>query len=342
MGDTAKVRITWILASEIPSGGEARFRLKIDEPVTGQSPWTWENLPSGAHNLKHGDQAVFRYNALPVSSPSYQAIQNRSAYIHPAYTPSGALITGDFSSYHPHHRGFFLAYVHTKTGDLAPDFWNIHLGTGKIHTEKWEMPSVGPVTARFTSHHRWEARDTVKREDRVVLRERWDVEVYDIPGAPYWLFDLTSTQQAVGQPLEVLPHRYGGMAYRGSEPFVKGGIDVLTSEGRHRIDGDQKPTRWVDLTGPVAEGSEKYAGGLIADHPSNPRYPNVVRIHPITLPFFSYVPAHDRPLTIATDAPTVFRYRILIHDGHPDKKVNDRISGDFTEPPGVEVDPLPG
>ena len=52
---------------------------------------------------------------------------------------------------------------------------------------------------------------------------------YDIPDSPYWLFDLTSTQQAISHPFEILPYRYGGMAYRGPEPFVKGKLDVLTS-----------------------------------------------------------------------------------------------------------------
>ena len=128
------------------------------------------------------------------------------------------------------------------------------------------------------------------------------------------------------------------MAYRGPEPFVKGMLDVLTSEGRHRVDGDQKPTRWVDLTGPVAEGSDKYAGAMIADHPSNPHYPNVARIHPTTLPFFTYVPAHDKLVTIATDAPTVFRYRVLIHDGHPDPLADESVARDFAEPPVVVVE----
>jgi hypothetical protein len=123
---------------------------------------------------------------------------------------------------------------------------------------------------------------------------------------------------------------------------VKGKLDVLTGEGRHRVDGDQKPTRWVDLTGPVADGSDKYAGAMIADHPSNPNYPTVARIHPTTLPFFTYVPAHDKKVTIAADAPTVFRYRVLIHDGHPDAKLDEAIARDFAEPPVVVVESAGG
>jgi hypothetical protein len=328
------------IMKDIPAGAERRyflFGIGKSSRDAG-SFWHFTEPEPGALILKHEYRTVFQYNAAPVSHPNYKEIQNRDAYIHPAYSPSGALITGDFSTSHPHHRGFFLAYERTKTGDLTPDFWNIHVGTGKIYADGHDKPVVGPVTARLSTRHRWEAKDKAKGSSVVVLRERWDVEAYQVPGAAYWLFDITSTQQAVDRPLELLPYRYGGMAYRGPEPFVKGTLDVLTSEGKHRKDGDQKPARWVDLTGPVADGSNQYAGAMIADHPSNPHYPNVARIHPTTLPFFCYVPAHDKPLTIATDTPSVFRYRVLIHDGHPDPKLDERVARDFAEPPVVVVE----
>ncbi len=342
-----KVRVTFVLPIPIGKGEEGRFILQATKPVTAKDPvddrsWSFAESRPGMLDLKWEGRPVFHYNGAPVSSPNYKEIQIRDAYIHPAYSPSGSLVTGDFSPFHPHHRGFFLAYEKTRWGDLAPDFWNIHVGTGKIHADGLDKPIAGPVTARFSARHRWEAKDRATGSGRVVLRERWDVEAFSIPGSAYWLFDLTSTQQAVDRPLELLPYRYGGMAYRGPEPFVKGTLDVLTSEGKHRKDGDQKPARWVDLTGPVADGSEKYGGAMIADHPSNPHFPNVARIHPTTLPFFSYVPAYDRPLTIADDAPTVFRYRVLIHDGRPDPALDERVWRDFAEPPTVVVEPAPG
>ncbi len=337
------IRATWFLPRPIPAGGEARFEVDGGPAARdAPSPWTALAAPGRAVTIgHHPDRPVLRYNAGPTTPPPTQPNPNliRDAYIHPAYSPSGALVTGDFSPHHPHHRGVFLAYVHTRWGDLAPDFWNIQSGTGRIVADGFDRPVLGPVAGRFEVRHRWEAirpRPT-GNEHRVALRERWAIELYDVPGSPYWLFDLTATQQAEGHPLEVLPYRYGGMAYRSAEPSVRGPLDVLTAEGRHRFDGDQKPTRWVDLTGPVAEASPNYAGALIADHPTNPQYPTVVRIHPITLPFFSFVPSHDGALTIRTDQPTTFRYRIMIHDGRPDPALNDRIGWDFTDPAEVTV-----
>jgi Family of unknown function (DUF6807) len=327
------VRLTWILAGSMPAQTSRTFRLELMMGSNAASPWLIVEQPPGSLELSNRNHPVFRYNMAPVSNPKFSPVQARNAYIHPAFSPSGALITGDFSQHHTHHRGFFLAYTKTQVGDLHPDFWNFQLGSGKIHFDRLEPPVAGPVTARFSAHHRWEATG-----GGVVLREQWDVEAYDIPGNPYWLFDLTSTQQATGKPLELIPYRYGGMAYRGPEPFETGDVDVLTSEGRGRLGGDQKPARWVDQTGPIADRSDRFAGAMIADHPQNVTHPTVARIHPEELPFFTYVPGHDIKVTIGAEKPTIFRYRILIHDGHPDAKLDEEIWRDFAEPPKLTLE----
>jgi hypothetical protein len=325
--------VTWVLPGVTHPGEPRRFALNYGPAEPPETAWSFSDGPEGSLELKNRERTVFRYNRSDASHPNYPAIQRRSAYIHPAFTPSGALITGDFSRAHPHHRGFFLAYTKTQIGDAHPDFWNIHGGTGKVKFDRLGTPEAGPVTARFSTYHRWDAKGAGE-----VLRERWDVTAYDIPGSPYWLFDLTSTQQATARPVELVPYRYGGMAYRGPDSFLpRDVLDVLTSEGLGRRDGDQKPARWVDLTGPIADGSRDYAGAMIADHPSNAHHPTVARIHPTSLPFFCFVPAHDAKVVIGTGEPTVFRYRVLIHDGRPDQELDERIWRDFAEPPTVAI-----
>ena len=324
--------LTMILPGRTPPETERRFEFDPSTAQRAESPWRFSDPSRGSLELKNADRGGFTYIIKPISDPKYPEIPPRDAYLHPVYTPSGALITGDFMKSHPHHRGIFLAYTKTLTGELMPDFWNYHLGSGKIRFERLEGTSTGPVTAAFQASHRWEAVG-----DGDVLKERWEVEVFDIPGSPYWLFDLTSRQRAIVYPIELIPYRYGGMAYRGPEPFYHGKIDVLTSEGLDRVSGDQKPARWVDLTGPVEEGSDRFGGAMILDHPSNPNHPTVARIHPTTLPFFTYTPGHDTKVTIGTATETVFRYRIVVHDGHPDAALNERLWRDFAAPPVVTI-----
>ena len=331
----ASARLLWMSRGVLPKRSTVTARVMFPSNQRSEeshSPWSWTLQQDGGLVLKLGETVVFHYKTLPVNAPGGAPIQARDAYLHPVFSPSGALITGDFSPFHTHHRGFFLAYTKVAVGDAHPDFWNFHQGKGRIVFDQLDGRWPGPVSARFRSRHRWQLPD-----GKVVLREQWDLEAYRVPETPYWLFDLTSTQQAEDLPLVLDPYRYGGMAYRGAEPFVKGGIDVLTDLGRGRKERDQKPARWVDLTGPIAEGSTNFAGACILDHPANENHPTIARIHPTTLPFFSFVPSHDRVVTITKDTPKVFRYRVLVHDGHPDGTLDERLWHDFAAPPRVEV-----
>lgn len=333
------VRLLWVLEEPLPGGSHRSYQVDLDAEAETDSPWTFRTTEEGQLDLSRGEDPVFRYNASPVSHPDFpHPNQPRNAYIHPAFSPSGAVVTGDYSAgTHPHHRGFFLAYTKTSVGELEPDFWNIQRGSGKVHFDRFGEETVGPVSARFSTFHRWEARPA-EGDPVVVLRERWEVETFDIPGTPYRLIDLASIQQAESEPLILPPYRYGGMAYRGPDSFLpEGALDVLTSEGFDRVRGDQEPARWVDLTGPVGGEADSYAGAAILDHPSNVNHPTPARIHPTRIPFFCFVPGHDEEVAIGPEAPTVFRYRILIHDGRPDLGRNDRLWNDFAEPPKVAV-----
>ena len=335
-------QLTWVEAGQWPAGQERQWILKTEPPADFKSPWSWKSASDGQLELHHSKKGlVFRYNQKPVNQPGLPPTQLRGAYIHPFMTPSGKLATGDFSPFHTHHRGFFLAYAKTKVDTLAPDFWNIHAGTAKIVANADHVQTIaGPVTASLKTHHDWQLRDKSKPgEDsgKTVLEESWTIDVYDVPNQPAWIWDLTSTQTPLGQDLEIVKHRYGGMAYRGPEPFVKGKLDVLTSEGHnHRTKADQKPAKWFDLTGPVANGSETYVGAVMCDHPSNIRFPNVVRIHPVTLPFFSFVPAYNENLKLQAGQGTTWKYRTMVHDGRPDQQRDEALFQDFSTPVKVE------
>lgn len=340
-----ELKLTWVERGPWPSGTRRTWKISGSQPVGFQSPWTWTVSGNGQIELHHAQRGfVFRYNREPVNQPGLPQTQLRGAYIHPFLTPSGNVATGDFSPFHTHHRGFFLAYAKTKRETLAPDFWNIHAGTAKIVPDPSKFITLaGPVTARLETQHDWQLRDKSKpdmQSGEKVLDEKWMIQVYDVPAQPAWIWDLKSTQTPLNKDLELSKHRYGGMAYRGPEPFVKGKLDVLTSEGKtDRTIADQKPARWFDLTGPSKDGSSHYLGAVMCDHPDNVRHPNVVRIHPVSLPFFSFVPAHAESLNLKAGVPYVWKYRTMVHDGRPDWSRDQALFNDFADPVTIHMVP---
>jgi hypothetical protein len=343
---SSSVQLVFVVPGALDSGASREFELVRVPERTGagadesevSTPWELRMRGDGSLELKNRERTVFRYNVAPTHHPNYDRVYDRSAYIHPAFTPAGSLVTGDYSRAHPHHRGFFLSYARVRVDGELRDFWNIQGRKGKIRCLGIGGERTGPVTASFWADHGWSLPD-----DTVVLRERWVVTAYDIPERPYWLFEIASTQEAVGRPFELVPYRYGGMAYRGPDSFLPlGKLDVLTSEGLDRMRGDQKPARWVDLTGPTFEDPKAYAGAMVAEHASNPGYPNVARIHPTTLPFFTFVPAHQSnptPVVFEPGKPVVFRFRVVIHDGHPDGALDELVAQDFVTPCEVQCVP---
>lgn len=340
-----KLSLTWVEAGSWPSGVKRSWSITPQIPPGFVGPWSCVTSADGQLELHHAQRGlVFRYNREPVHRPGLPLTQERGAYIHPFLTPSGRLATGDFSPAHTHHRGFFLAYAKTKRGTLAPDFWNIHGGTAKIVTDPAKIKTVaGPVTTRLSTAHSWQLREKNRPEQKSgesVMEETWQVQVYDIPGQPAWVWDLTSVQTPVNEDLELTKYRYGGMAYRGPEPFVKGKLDVLTSEGNtDRTTADQKPARWIDLTGPSEDGSMKYVGAVMCDHPENVRHPNVVRIHPVSLPFFTFVPSHPATLNLKAGTSYVWKYRTMVHDGRPNRTRDQALFDDFASPIAVRLVP---
>lgn len=115
-----RVRLTFILTGRTPPHATRHFEL-APSPSRSPGPWAFLEEPAGTLRLRNRDKPVFHYNIKPTHNPAYPEIQDRGAYIHPAFTPAGHIITGDYSKAHTHHRGFFLAYAKT------------HVGQSKIH-----------------------------------------------------------------------------------------------------------------------------------------------------------------------------------------------------------------
>ncbi len=100
-----------------------------------------------------------------------------------------------------------------------------------------------------------------------------------------------------------------------------GGGRILNSEGqRNEAQAFRQRARWVDYSGPIANGQT--AGITLLDHPVNPVHPAPFNVRDngwmgpcLTL---------DGPLTITPDQPLRLRYGVWIHPEVPDAGTLDR------------------
>jgi hypothetical protein len=242
------------------------------------------------------------------------------AHLHPIYSPSGKLVTGDHQSDHPWQRGVWIGWTKTEFGDLHPDFWNMGKDgkiAAEVRFEKLEKVWSGPEGG-FISRHVF--LDHGHAPDEKVLYETWEVQVSQrtLDGTVTNIIDLTSTQTcATDKPLKLPKYHYGGLGVRGSEQWnAVDAVTMLTSEGLDRKAGDNTKAKWVHLGG-VVDGTPTGIAVLI--HPSNFRFPQPLRLNPKN-PQLCVAPSQDGDWAIEPGKPYVSKYRLLVFDGKPDAK----------------------
>ena len=339
--------VAWVV-HDLPAGAKRRYRLEAAAPPAAPGPFSVER-DAAALRLRLDGRPVLTYHTAVLAPPKgIDPVFARGGFIHPLTTRSGRVVTDDFPPEHAHQHGVFFAWVNTTFRGKPVDFWNQAKRTGNVVRDPSGPPPVllaGPVFAKFSEALRHDALDPSGAPTKA-LGETWQVHLYDIPGLV--VFDLESRQSCAGpDPLILNKYHYGGLGLRGNrgwydtsvkgtdppDPARSGRSNFLTSEGKHRADGNHTRPRWVDLSGEV---DGQMAGVAILDHPSNFRFPQPVRLHP-NMPYFCFAPVVLGEFKIDRADPYVSRYRIVAHDGPPDAKLLDRLWADYADPPRVRV-----
>lgn len=242
------------------------------------------------------DQPVLTYQAgirkPPGGLPEYY---QRSGFIHPAYSPSGAVITDDFPTGHAHQHGIFAAWVRTEFNGQPVDFWNQQHQTGTVSFDSVADWRSGPVFAELKTVQQHIA--LRENDSTVVLSETWTIRVFNTADPYLWEIELLQTNIS-DLPLYLKPYLYGGMAFRGSKEWNdtlaaegamktgpgEGGFRL--SNGKDRLQGNHSHPEWVQMYG-MTQGEPVSLTAFQQIH--NPGYPQFVRVHP-TMPYFCFTP----------------------------------------------------
>jgi hypothetical protein len=299
-----------------------------------------------------GEKRVLQYNKAPVEPPAgIDPVYRRSGYIHPIWSPSGKIVTGDFAPDHPHQHGLFFAYVNTMFKGEKIDFWNQVKKTGDVSHRRVLGIENGDGFAQFRIEL---AHDAFIDNQRITaLIDTWTVRIDAIADGVYQ-FDIQCEQQcATDSPLIILEYHYGAMGIRGAGDWYQPGAakayrqweqqssgnprtidppgldvmghDFLTSAGKSRHDGNHTPARWASIygryrheasTGGQNDSAGAAAGVAVLSHPTNFRAPQSVRLHP-DKPYFCFAPMVQGQYEIIPAEPLRSRYRFIVYDGLP-------------------------
>ncbi len=296
--------------------------------------------------LSAAGKPLFSYQMQPGEVPAgVPEIFRHGAHLHPVFSPSGRLVTGNHPPDHRWHRGIWMAWTKTEQEGRHPDFWNMGKSDGKgpdqllaeVRFEALMKSWSGPVLGGFISTHRFIDHSGKPAKD--VLNEQWEVTAgrLEAAGKMVHVIDLTSTQNCAGtEPLKLPRYHYGGLGVRGHEhwdPVEK--VTMLTSNGDDRQKGDSTKGRWVHMGGEV---DGQLTGMVVLIHPDNFRFPQPLRLNPKN-PQLCIAPSQDGDWSIEPGKPYVSRYRILIVDGAADTAWIEAQWQDYADPVKAEFRP---
>lgn len=343
-------RGTFVLKGALPKGGELVCTIAPALPsfaAAGVETQADEKVLTVGAREESMTLPVLTYQMLPGPVPEGTAEGfAHGAHLHPVYSPSGRLLTGNHPPDHPHQRGIWFAWTHTEFAGGTPDFWNMGKDksgklTGEVRFDKLLKHWSGPVHGGFVSTHKW--LDHTSGAEKDMLNETWEVTIMRTAGAgdgkqpPLYLLDLVSTQTCAGaEPVKLPKYHYGGLGVRGNalwDPVDK--VAMLTSNGDDRKNGDATKAKWVWLGGEV---NEQTTGITVLMHPDNFRFPQPLRLNPKN-PQLCVAPSADGDWSIEPGRPYVSRYRLVFSDGKPDAQALERLWADYAEPPQVSVTP---
>ena len=339
-------RIWWILSGTTKQGEKREYILSQKEPERTSEALVRTLRSDTALQVLLGDQKVLQYNHAIMAPPEgASSLYERSAFIHPLWSPDGAVLTRIHAPDHIHHMGIWNPWTKTRFEGREIDFWNLSKGEGTVRFSDYLSIIKGDIYGGFEAVQ--EHVDLKAPEgEKVALNEEWDVRVWNNTGYPEdaYLWDFTSVLNcATSSPVILEEYRYAGFGFRATEDWHKGSSGIETSEGKTRLDGDATNARWCKVYGETEKGM---AGILFMSHPTNYNHPEPMRIWPVDANegrgdvFFQFAPTRDRDWTLQPGNNYALKYRMYVYEGRLSDADAERIWQDFANPPTVKIEQL--
>ena len=337
-GEEAPV-LYWVLSGFTPAGSAREFVARVAKKDADKNPMQVEDNGK-ALVLKQDGRDILQYNYARVAPPEgVDPIFGRSGFIHPAYSPSGNVLTAIQPKDHRHHYGIWNPWTRIEYGGKKYDLWNLGDKQGTVRARSIEQTYQGDICAGYKAYlDHYIFSDA---GEKVIMDETWDVKAWNLPGGFLWDFE-SGLNPTTDLPVLIKEYRYAGFGWRATEDWTRENSIMITSEGKTRQEIDGTRARWIYVTG-QCNGSKERSGMLFLGHPENYNSPEPLRIWDENANygrgdvFVNFAPTKNMDWELKPSEHYKLRYRVLSYDGEMDKERADRLWNDFAYPPKVTV-----
>lgn len=315
-GDT---KVYWRLAEACSSGEKLDFVLKKIAKRTENKGISYVDNGKDITFLSGSNKDVFtyRYTDMPVPEGVSQVF-SRSGFVHPLKTLQGNVVTRIQPSDHYHHYGLWGPWVHTEYRGEEIDFWNLVRELGTVRHSEIISISTGPLyqELKVLLHHIVHP----GRGEEVVMQELRTYRIWLSEGEEStWFLDAESQYNMQGNDaLTIKEYRYQGFSFRGPQHWNDDNVELITSQGKNKSDGNATRARWIQVTGPG--DVEGQASIVTMTSPSNYNYPEQLRIWPTGTNnnkgnvFVNFNPTQDRDWVLEPGQTYTLKYRVVLSD----------------------------
>lgn len=313
------------------------FLLKTKKPKARASFMEVED-DSNSLIVKKDGRPVLAYKYTITMPPAgVDPIFQRSGYIHPAFTPSGFVLTTIQPKDHRHHYGIWNPWTKLEYDGTIYDLWNLGDKKGTVRASTIERTYQGSMMSGFDarlSHVIFKSGGEKK-----IMDELWKVKAWHVGEGFLWDFE-SDLMPSTNLPVLLKEYRYAGFGYRANEIWTNKNCIMMTSEGnsRQKIDGSR--ARWIYITGTSPAG---HSGLLFLGAPDNYNSPEPLRIWDENAnggrgdAFINFAPTKNMDWNLESGKKYKLRYRLYAYDGEMAPERADELWNDFAYPPTVEL-----
>ncbi len=257
--------------------------------------------------LSEGEIPVLFYQREPRSLDGRYICNN---YIHPLYSPGGHILTEEFPSSHPYHRGIFWAWHQVSINDRsAGNSWIMQNISHKVTDVQ---TSIRNNTARLELDVEWHS--SLLENGEPFVREQSSIIVHPVAkGLRIIDFEIRLAGLVPGVKIGGADDEkgYGGFCFRMKLPED---LVFMSSEGPVVPANLQTESgAWMNFSGSFGNNGGK-GGIVIICHRSTPNYPApwILR-QKSSMQNIVYPGRHKTEIPV--DQPVVLRYRVVVYEG---------------------------
>lgn len=331
--------LCWVMSGCTKAGEKREYVLRT-EKKTATKPQMEADDTGKAIVLKRAGHGILQYNyAMSTVPEGIDPVFSRSGFIHPAYSPSGNVLTAIQPKDHRHHYGIWNPWTRIEYDGRMYDLWNLGDRQGTVRSRSVDATYCGDVCAGYAatlSHYIFN-----DDKERVIMDETWDVKAWNVADGFLWDF-VSVLHPATDLPVLIKEYRYAGFGYRATEDWTRDNSIMMTSEGKTRGETDGTRARWIYVTG-QCNGASQRSGMLFMSHPDGYNSPEPLRIWDENANggrgdvFVNFAPTKNCDWKLSAGSRYTLRYRVFSYDGEMTQEKAEALWTDFAYPPKTTV-----